>query len=341
VDEAPYASVAVDGWNRMGKAEVYYASPSNQSVRGLAKLIRRTRYDILYLNSFFDSILTVKALMARRVGLLQAAPAVLAPRGELSSAALKLDRWKKVAYRVASRRLGLYRNLVWQASSEFEADDIRRTLGRTAEHLVVAPDLPQPVANETARLPGRSLGEALRLIFLARIAPVKNLAYALQVLQQVRVLVTFSIYGPITDRGYWNECQRLVGCLPDHVNVEYRGEVQPADVHRVLQAHDLLFLPTQSENYGHVIAEALSVGTPALIADTTPWRGLEAAGAGWDLPLEDPERFARCVDRCAEVEPGKYDAWRDRVRKYAVSRISEQKAAEAHRSLFETAVARF
>ena len=200
VDAAPYTDVAVDAWNRVGKAEAYYVSPSNRSVRRLARLIGRTRHDILYLNSFFDSMLTVKTLISRRFGLLPVVPVVLAPRGELSPAALKLDRCKKVAYRVAARRLGLHRDLVWQASSEFEADDIRRTLGRTAEHLFVAPDLPQPVANEPVRLPGRSLGEALRLIFLSRIAPVKNLVYALQVLQLVRVPVKFSIYGQIADR---------------------------------------------------------------------------------------------------------------------------------------------
>ena len=344
VDEAPYTGVAVDGWNRVGKAEVYYASQPNRSVRRLARLIRCTRHDILYLNSFFDSVVTVKTLLARRFGLLPRVPSVIAPRGEFSPAALSLDRWKKVAYLAGAKRLGLYRDLVWQASSEFEADDIRRTLGGTAqllpEPMFVAPNLPRPVSKETATVHSRAPGEPLQVIFLSRITPLKNLAYALRVLQQVRVRVRFSIYGPVADRGYWSKCQRLSGCLPDNVSVEYRGEVQPADVHRVLQAHDLFFLPTQSENYGHAIAEALSVGTPALIADTTPWRGLEEAGVGWDLPLEEPERFARCVDRCAEFGPEEYQAWRQRVRRYAADRIGGQGAAEAHRSLFETAVAR-
>ena len=109
---------------------------------------------------------------------------------------------------------------------------------------------------------------------------------------------------------------------------------------RVLRAHDLFFLPTRGESYGHAIAEALSVGTPALIADTTPWRGLEEAGVGWDLSLEDPERFARCVDRCAELGAEDYAAWRDRVSRYAANRLGGEGAVEAHRSLFETAIAR-
>ena len=340
VDEAPYTGVAVDGWNRVGKAEVYYASPPNRSVRRLTRLIGRTRHDVLYLNSFFDSVLTVKTLMARRFGLLREVPVVLAARGEFSPAALNLDRWKKIAYRATARRLGMYRDLVWQASSEFEADDIRRTLGATAEPLLVAPNLPRPASHGSATMQSRSSGEALRVVFLSRITRLKNLAYALQVLQQVRVPVKFSICGPIADRGYWSECQRVLACLPDNVAVEYRGEVPSVDVPRVLGAHDLFFLPTQSENYGHAIAEALSVGTPVLIADTTPWRGLEEAGVGWDLPLDDSNRFARHVEHAAGLGTGEYAAWRARVQAYAASRIENTGAVDANRKLFEIAAAR-
>ena len=340
LDEVPYTGVVVDGWNRVGKADVYYVSPRKRSVWRLARLIRNTRHDVLYLNSFFDSAFTVKIVIARRLDLFPRVPAILAPRGEFSPGALHLDRWRKMAYLIVSLRLGLYRDLVWQASSDVEAEDMRRTLHGFAEPLLVASNLPRPASHEAARFPGRSSGDKLRVVFLSRITPKKNLDYALRVLQDVRVPLKFSIYGPVADRGYWSECQRLLGCLPDHVKVEYRGEVQSVDVPCVLRAHDLFFLPTRGENYGHAIAEALNVGTPVLIADTTPWRGLEEVGAGWDLPLETPERFARCLDRCAELGPEEYEAWRGRVRRYAANRISEQGAVQAHRSLFERAAAR-
>ena len=55
-----------------------------------------------------------------------------------------------------------------------------------------------------------------------------------------------------------------------------------------MAANDLFFLPTRGENFGHVIAEALSVGTPVLISDQTPWRKLAAVGLGHDLPLAVP-----------------------------------------------------
>ena len=137
---------------------------------------------------------------------------------------------------------------------------MRRTLDGFAEPLLLASNLPRPASKEAIGVRGRSSGDTLRVVFLSRIMPKKNLVYALRVLQYVRVPVKFSIYGPVEDRSYWSECLRLLDCLPDNVKVEYRGEVQPDDVPRVLRAHDLFFLPTRGESYGHAIAEALSVG---------------------------------------------------------------------------------
>jgi glycosyltransferase involved in cell wall biosynthesis len=40
----------------------------------------------------------------------------------------------------------------------------------------------------------------------------------------------------------------------------------------ILHKYDLFILPTLNENFGHSIVESLSVGTPVLISDNTPWR---------------------------------------------------------------------
>src|SRR3990172_4392916 len=60
LDEGPYPAVLVDGWNRVGKADVYYASPPNLSFRRLSKLIAGTPHDVLYLNSFFHRVFGVQ-----------------------------------------------------------------------------------------------------------------------------------------------------------------------------------------------------------------------------------------------------------------------------------------
>lgn len=108
LDTEPYPDVAVNEWNRVGKAQVYYASPDSLTLRKISKLIRKTPHDVLYLNSFFSSRFTALPLLTRRIGMLPARPVVLAPRGEFSAGALTLKSWKKRPYLLVTRMLGLY-----------------------------------------------------------------------------------------------------------------------------------------------------------------------------------------------------------------------------------------
>jgi len=336
LDTAPYPDVDIDEWNRVGKAQVFYASPRSQSLVNLVRLIRGTPHDVLYLNSFFSPGFTLPPLLARRLGLIPRRPTVIAPRGEFSEGSFALKRWKKQPYKTAARALGLYRNLTWQASSEYEVKDIREAMESTAHRILVAPNLP-PVPDAgggVGQQRRRNPGDPLRVCFLSRISPEKNLEYALRVLATVRVPVEFNIVGPGQDQAYWEKCQRLIANMPEHVKVETHGGVQHAQVASVFADHDLFFLPTRGENYGHVIAEALAVGTPVLIADTTPWRELKEKGIGWDLALNDEGRFVSAIEEAATTTGEDYTDWRMRVLSYATERLGGREIIESNRRLF-------
>src|SRR5690606_13980179 len=69
-ETAPYPHLAdEESWLDVGKAKVLYLPPSRRSLRNMSRIMRETPHDILYLNSFFDPVFTLRPLLARRLGL--------------------------------------------------------------------------------------------------------------------------------------------------------------------------------------------------------------------------------------------------------------------------------
>ncbi|WP_336096410.1 glycosyltransferase family 4 protein [Roseovarius sp. CH_XMU1461] len=330
----PYRDIEPGRWYRVGKAEVCYLAPKQLRLHPLARLLRETPHDVLYLNSFLDPRFTTRPLLAQRLGLAPRSQVVLAPRGEFSSGALSLKVGKKRAYRAASGLLGLHRGLIWQASSEAEAEDIRRTMAHVASDIRIAPVLPRAAAAPRPAHADRG-GGPLRIAFLGRIAPMKNLLFALKVLERVRAPVAFSIFGPREDATYWARCARAIDALPPNVSVTEHGPILAEQVHDSLAGHDLFFLPTRGENFGHVIAEALQAGLPLLISDQTPWRGLAQQGLGWDLPLSDQQAFAAAIEAVAWQSEADWQARQAAIAAYAAGLRNVDAALAANRALFE------
>ena len=105
-DDTPYKDVVIDGWNRIGNAQVYYLSAGVGALRSLLKLISDTPHDVLYLNSFFDPVFTQLPLWARRLRRLTTRPIILAPRGELAPGSLSRKAWKKRPFMAIASLLG-------------------------------------------------------------------------------------------------------------------------------------------------------------------------------------------------------------------------------------------
>lgn len=339
-DTESYRGIVSGRWTPSGRALVYYTPPAEQTLSHLARIITETPHDLLYLNSFFSPRFTILPLMARKLRLVPRPPLVIAPRGEFSPGALALKQTKKRAYMSCAKALGLASGAIWQASSAHEVADIRAALSIPVDEIRIATNLPAPLPSTPPLHEQRSPGAPLRIVFLSRISPMKNLDYALRVLAQVTTPVSFSIYGPPEDLAYLTECEKIVAKLPHHVKISWRGAVDPTEVPSIMAAHDLFFLPTRGENFGHVIAEALGAGTPVLLSDRTPWRGLHRLGVGDDLPLDDPLAFIAVIERMAAEPPQKAAVQRAQAFFYARQRQRDRGDVEASRQLFSTALKR-
>ena len=333
-DAEPYPDVQRGEWTDFGPAKVYYARPEEMTIAALSRLMRSTDHDIVYLNSLFSPRMTQLPLIARRLRLVpENRRWILAPRGELGASALRIKATKKRLALAAGQRLRLFDGIIWQASTEMEAQDIQTALPGASLPLIAC-DLPTHFNLAHSR-PTRQQGNPLRIVFLSRVVPIKNLAFALQVLSKVKFPIKFGIYGPIEDPGYWSRCRALIDQLPGHVEATYCGAVEPKAVQETLAAYDLFFLPSGGENFGHVMAEALQAGLPLLISDQTPWRRLRQHGVGEALPLSDQRAFVSAIENYAAMTTAQWAEVTGKVQRYVENlRASTQAAVQQSRTLF-------
>ena len=349
-DPQPFPGVRADVWTRVGKAGVLYTRVRPGWMLRCRRILSDVRPDLLYINSFFGRSFSMAVLLAwwstrseERCGLL------LAPRGEFSRAALGLKRRRKTIYIRLVKLLRSHSKALWHASNPAEAADILRALSHgdgiavagpissAAPAVATALDVPPDWSGETREFHPKAAG-SLRIIFLARIVPMKNLAEALVAVRSLQGTIHFTVCGPREDERCWEQCRRLAESMPANITVEMTGPVPHDQVRQTLLAHDVFLLPTLGENFGHGIAEALQAGCPVVISDRTPWRHLEERGVGWDLPLGDPAIFTRVLQHCADMATDAFDHFRRRARAYGLSVSSDPRILDQNRQMLNAAL---
>ncbi len=334
-DSEAYSEIEVNKWQKVGGAKVLYLSPKKISLSTIVTIINHTAHDLIYLNSFFDSKFTIRVLLAKRLGYIKSKYLILAPRGEFTEGSLRYKYLKKILYIKISRWLRFYKNIIWHASSRHEVLDIVNVLELNDKNIRVALDLP---VRTPPQAPEHFFAKsALQVVFLSRLTREKNLDYALEILSKVKSSLTFDIYGPNEDSKYWVECCEKIKKLPKNIQVSYLGPVNPNQVSGIFSKYDLFFFPTRGENYGHVIAESVSVGTRVLISKNTPWLDLVEKGIGWDFELDDINSFVDLIEEIAKESSETKLQKRAFVREAAMNLLMNSGALTENRKLFQMA----
>jgi glycosyltransferase involved in cell wall biosynthesis len=338
-DQVAYNNISTDVWSKNGKANVFYATPKNFSPLGMRRLLNQVEYDVLYLNSYFSPRATCAVLLLRHLSLISPVKIIIAPRGEFSSGALKIKWLRKKLYIYFTKLTNLYSNLYWQASSIHELHDISSVMGSLAKKVFVAPDLvvaPPLKSNEEQNILESNLElnvSVLKIIFISRIDPKKNLDFLLNLLLDANVPISLSIYGPIGNNSYWERCLKLIELMPESISVSYFGDVNPCMVPEVFSQNDVFFFPTLGENFGHVIFESLLSGTPVVISDQTPWESFGCDGIEI-IPLVDRENWLASIRRWAHSSRHDISMRRLSALNYAKKYLKEDESINLNRDLF-------
>jgi glycosyltransferase involved in cell wall biosynthesis len=254
----------------------------------------------------------------------QSVPLVISPRGMLSGWAYRHRRQRKRLAELLVHPGALAGAAGWHATSPEERDDIH-ALGYK-QPICVSPNgvpLPEASALLAARRTWHELCPA------AKTRPVAVFYSRFHRKKRVRELIDLWLSAP---RGDWlllvagvAEDYSAAGLSADYAAAADRvkiidGAGRPAPY----AAASLFMLPSHSENFGLVIAEALAAGVPALVTDTTPWSGLATTGSGWCVPWEN---YGEVLAMALATTPAELAAMGARGREWAAREFSWSRAA--------------
>jgi glycosyltransferase involved in cell wall biosynthesis len=306
-DKKEALAVSADKWVQGNYNEqIYYCSKANYSYALVKQVIKDLLPDCMYVNSMFSFPYAIQPIWAAKK---LAVKTIVAPRGMLQQGAMQFKSTKKNIFLKLLKLTNALQYTSFQATDDQEKKDIEKYFSNQKQvtilqNFAVAPQ------EQVNKLPKST--QQLKLVYLSRIVPKKNLDFVLTMLLEKQQLTNISldIYGDVGDKEYWEKCQILIReCNSIQERVFFKGPLENSIVRTHLQQYHFYILATHGENFGHSIYEALAAAKPILISNKTPWTNLQQKKVGWDLALESKKEWLDTLEQIYNMQQNEFDRY--------------------------------
>jgi glycosyltransferase involved in cell wall biosynthesis len=239
----------------------------------LSNLIQDNHSNIIHSHSLWMPSNCAAAKVAKKYHI----PHIISPRGTLSPWAFNYRAWKKKPIW-----------MLWQKEALFQAAGFCATSSTEAEHIRMM-GFKQPIAiipngvelqHIKAQRPDTQSGLRIAL-FLSRIHPIKGVCELVNAWARVRPSGWRVILAGPNEEDHLSKVKKEIEKFGLADQFDIVGEVHGAEKNRLFSEANLFVLPSFTENFGVVIAEALAAGTPVITTKGTPWESLETNQCGW------------------------------------------------------------
>jgi glycosyltransferase involved in cell wall biosynthesis len=255
-------------------------------------------------------------------------PRVVSPRGMLEPWALRHRRWKKCLAWYAYQRRDIQSAAVLHVTSEAEAESVR-DLGLRTPLAIIPNGVDLLEARAVPERPGPR-----RALFLSRLHPIKGLPLLVEAWARVQPPRWELILAGPDERRHRVEVEALVRRLGLNRSVRFLGPVAGEDKEGLYHSVDLFVLPTHSENFGLVVAEALAAGLPVITTKGAPWAALETHRCGWWTEI-GAEPLAAALREATALPDETRRAMGERGRTYVREHLSWDHVASQMRAVYE------
>jgi glycosyltransferase involved in cell wall biosynthesis len=249
--------------------------------------------DVVHLTAVY-SFPTIPALLICRI---LGKPVVWSPRGALQ----RWERASKIHFKsvwelICNSLITPYRCVLHVTSEKEAADSKARIPNALTELISNGVYFPESLPARDWLPEGR-----LRLLYLGRLHPIKgieNLVQAVKLIENKEVSLTICGNG---DEAYMRTLHKLVHDLKLDGRIEFQGHVDGTNKFSAFMQADICIVPSFSENFGMVVAEALAHGVPVVASKGTPWVDLENKGCGVWVD-NSPSALAEGILRIREMD---------------------------------------
>ena len=310
-----------------------YYSPLALS-KNVDKFLRNTEYELYHANTLWLYSTHATCRYARKIQ----KPYVLSTHGMLYPTALKVSSWKKKLM----AKLWFDRDIMYStcihATSHQEVEHVRN-YGYKGPIAII----PNPVVfpnkfslkfknkNSKYHLDGKK-----QIGFLGRLHPIKrveNIIYAINLLTiEERKLLSFQVMGKF-DESYEAFLRAEVKRLGLDYFVRFVGSVSREEKYERLSQLSALMVPSEQENFGMVVPEALICGTPVYASLGTPWLELNEYSCGW-WKNNKPETIVEVIREILYMDNKQIREMGNRGRLLVSERYSQLKIARMMQELY-------
>lgn len=291
--------------------------------------------DLIHVTGLFSWINLAVASRARRVGV----PVVVSPRGSLDPEALVFSARKKAWFFRMGGLRALQEAAAFHVTSHMEREYVE-AFSPGARIGLVPNGVAVPTDEALARWTSPPAA-AKTALFLGRIHPKKNVVPLVRAWASIapRHLEAKLVLAGPDDHGHRAEVERTIATLGVARSVRCAGFVGGEELSRLLATSVCLVLPSLTENFGNVVAEALAHRVPVIASTGTPWGGLRDRDCGWWIE-PTVEGLAGAIDDALATDPVARAARGERGRRWMIEEFSWVEVARRMADFYLDVVAR-
>jgi glycosyltransferase involved in cell wall biosynthesis len=267
---------------------------------------------------------------APRMAARQGVPCVVSPHGTLGEDPFSQgSRAKRLVWHLLQRK-SLSLASGFHAASEQESDEIR--MRGFTQPIAIVPLGFEPAPIEHARDFG---GRSKEVLTLGRIDEKKGVDLLLMAWRRLEPKCPewrLRIVGP-DEGGHRRELQKLAERLGLR-SVVFEEGVRGMQKWEALAGAAVFVLPSKNENFGLVVAEALSSGTPVISTTGTPWKRVSEIGGGWWIERTE-DALVQALTEAMRLWPDGLQDMGSAGSTWVRQEFSWQKAANALRNFYD------